>query len=286
MRAYKVASSEQVNNLGLISKEENPSIDFINGSNKTDTNLDTQGKVMEDPMKIRRSHTLLPRLKKNTSERDMFEYSQKHSSVVIADMMSPPDYNKRVHDTLLTGKNEERVYDNTPEPVESETNLLKKKSNSVSNLDMKRLQYGVSSISINAEPNNLDDLMEASDPDVKAKNKGLNRIPSYHDAMVLSNKLQNSGVEVRDLPPVYNPQWDVDYEENNDITKLPRSKGNSTDNLSKNNSYSDLSSLERNQARNNRVARFQLGVSMTPINTGGEVSNMSREPSEKNLNQK
>lgn len=285
MKAYKVASSEQLNNLGLIPKQEKPHVDFINGIKKSDTNLHTQGEVMEDPMKIRHSHILLPRLKKDTSERDMFEYSQKHSSVVIADMMSPPDYNKRVYDTLLTGRNEERVYDsNTPEPVESETNLLKSKSNSVSNLDMKRLQYGVSSISINVEPNNLDDLMEASDQDAKEKNEGLNRIPSYHDAMVLSNKLQNSSVEVRDLPPVYNPQWDVDYEENNDIAKLPRSRGNSTDNLSKNNSYSDLSNLGRNQARSNRVARFQLGVSMTPINTGGEGSNMSREPSEKNLN--
>lgn len=284
LKAYKVASSEQLNNLGILPKGGNPNIDFINGIRKSDTHLHKNGENMEDPMRIRNSHVLLPKLKKDTAERDIFEYSQKHSSVVIADMMSPPDYNKRVYDTLLTGKKDEGSYEqNVSLPAENETNLLKGKSNSMSNLDMRRLQYGVSTISINNESNNLDDVLEENARETKERNKSLERIPSYYDAMISLNKLHNSSVEVRDLPPIYNPEWDAEYEEHNNITKLPKSRGNSTDNLSQNNSYSDLASLGRNQVRNHRVARFQLGVSMTPINTGGEGSSMSRENSEKNL---
>ncbi|CAI8497364.1 unnamed protein product [Hanseniaspora opuntiae] len=282
MKAYKVASSEQLNNFGLASNPDASRIDFINGKRKSEISQQSHGEIMEDPLKIRPSHILLPKLRKDTSERDILEYSQKHSSVVIADMMSPPDYNKRMYDTLLTGKSNNASLTEDTVETRNETSLLQGKSNSMSNLDMKRLQYGVSTISINNEQNNVDGLLEENRSESYGSNKGLNRIPSYHDAMISLNKLQNSSVELSDLPPVYNPQWDADFEQNDDIAKLSRSRGNSTDNLSKNNSYSDLTNMSRNQARTNRVARFQLGVSMTPLNT--ERTSMSRENSEKNMN--
>lgn len=282
MKAYKVASSEQLNNLALASNSDATRIDFINGNKKTDISLQSHGEIMEDSLKIRQSHVLLPKLRKHTSERDILEYSQKHSSVVIADMMSPPDYNKRMYDTLLTGKNNNASLTEETLKARDETSLLQGKSNSLSNLDMKRLQYGVSTISTNNEQNNVDGLLEENRKESHGSNKGLNRIPSYHDAMISLNKLQSSSVELSDLPPVYNPQWDADYEQNGDIAHVSRSRGNSSGNLSKNNSYSDLTNMSRSQGRTNRVARFQLGVSMTPLNTDG--TSMSRENSEKNMN--
>ncbi|CAI8496163.1 unnamed protein product [Hanseniaspora opuntiae] len=212
MKAYKVASSEQLNNFGLASNPDASRIDFINGKRKSEISHQSHGEIMEDPLKIRQSHLLLPKLRKDTSERDILEYSQKHSSVVIADMMSPPDYNKRMYDTLLTGKNNNASLTEDTVETRNDTSLLQGKSNSMSNLDMKRLQYGVSTISINNEQSNVDGLLEENRSESYGSNKGLNRIPSYHDAMISLNKLQNSSVELSDLPPVYNPQWDADFE--------------------------------------------------------------------------
>ena len=305
LKAYKVASSEQLNNLGQTTQNSNnvPKVDFINGNlrpqlvnkyvSKSTSALNNMKPDIEDSTPLSQSHVLLPRLKNNVSQNDFLEYSKKHSSVVIADMMAPPDYNKRLYDQLLSvNKLSTEPPPKTEEDDEEGSLTTTKKGNSFSNLNLQRLKYGVSNISSEKDnfivANNTGNTDIDQPHDEYVNTPQLNRIPSYHDAMVPSTKMQNPSVEVNDLPPVYDPKWDTEYKNSNDILKPTRNKLQNNDSkgsdLESNEYLQRSSSFYKSNKNHVKTARFQLGVGMTPLTTGGDHISLSKENSSKSLN--
>lgn len=302
LKAYKVASTEQLSSMGQNPLKIVSGVDFINGnlkpqlvngnkSNSTSAlaNLKTG---TTDIGSFSQSQILLPKLKNNSSEQDLLDYSKKHSSVVISDMMAPPDYNKRVYDQLLP-VNRSLKKELDPTEVFIDDSLTKKpKNNSFSNLNLQRLRYGISNISLDCDNSSANKIGDDSKQDRLAEPlqplPQLNRIPSYHDAMVFSSKMQNSNVEIKDLPPVYNPKWDDEYESTNAIPQPSRNKLQNNDlfgpDLNSDIYLHQSSGSYKPNKKHVQAARFQLGVGMTPLGTGGDNLSLSKANSSKSLN--
>lgn len=297
LKAYKVASTEQLSGMGGNPHNIVSGVDFINGNikpnlgngnrSKSTTALANLKPRTSDIGSFSQSQILLPKLKNNSSEQDLLDYSKKHSSVVISDMMAPPDYNKRVYDQLLPVNRFSKQEDATE--VHIDDSLTKKpKNNSFSNLNLQRLRYGLSNISLDCENNVANhgpDFKQDILPESQKPAPQLNRIPSYHDAMVFSSKMQNSNVEIKDLPPVYNPKWDDEYQSTNAIPQPSRNKLQNNDlfgsDLNSDFYLNQSSGTYKPNKKYVQTARFQLGVGMTPLGTGGDNLSLSKANSSK-----
>ncbi|XBW37778.1 hypothetical protein QEN19_003359 [Hanseniaspora menglaensis] len=299
MKAYKVASFERLNALVQQPHDNVLKVDFINGNirpqlestnnSKSTPLLSTFASHSNEINSSNVSNTYLPKIKNNSSEKDLFEYSKKHSSIVISDMMTPPSYTKRVYDQLLAENSGFIKKPNSSDGAPEDLSKTKKNKNSYSNQDLNRLRHGISNISLDEQINLQYEHAENTNKTAinKLASPELSRIPSYHDAMLSSTKMQNSNVEIRDLPPVYNPKWDEEYKNTSDVSQPLRNNMPAIDGVSSSidsSIFLNESSGFIKPSKQVKTARFQLGVGMTPINTGGEHLSLSKENSSKSLN--